>query len=373
MNDDTQPGSPFKTGTHKRRTQETPIIDPATEDQYPLGVSGPGCLTWLFLGILGIIFAIVIVILAGTAGWAKGQRNADETATAVQATEIQQQIEHIATEVAGDDTVYAPIRVATRLAFLETLTPGVPAVPELRLTATAFYLNSQPTETPTPTATEEVTSTAEQTPEATEEAVYVPNPDGSYDLDAMLDAAQLHIRFGEYEDAYETLDAIIRIDPDFQPTTIRALMSEVLTTQASQLYRTANDTDLAEAIRLTDLAEEYGSIGELDYERAVAVLYLDIQRTVQTGAHAVAINLLTTMLTRYQAEYRTANFRQMLFNEYVIYGDAFALEGNYCQAVVQYGLALSVFNNEAVSTKRDDAQFQCDNPTPTSEPTTESG
>ena len=357
--DDTQPRSPFgqQAKQQKRDTQESAAThSPA---------AGPGCFVWGFMLLMGMACSLTIVVLAGTAGWTEGHRIADATASATLARGINIQLERIPTDVANGNLR----NLGVRLEFLATFTPGVPGVPQLRETATALFLTSQPTLTLTPTPSETPTASpepVEQTAEATPEdagapGTGAPQPTASlvYDLDSLLADAQLHIRFNEYDQAYDTLDAIIRIDENFQRTVVRAMMNEVLIAQAAALYHSTADTDLAEAIRLTDLAEEYGAIGELDYERLIAGMYLDIQRAMATYSYATAIQLLHGV-RGYQDAYRGHDFRVMLFNAYVAYGDAWGLGGDYCQAATQYDLALNYYADSVVQTKRDQAQTACE-------------
>jgi hypothetical protein len=345
---------------HKDDTQESYVARPhlVGEQEYDEPASGPGCWIWLLLSIFGICFSVLIVTLSATAGWTSGHQESDIDATATQNLFIDEQLRRIPTDIASG---YHAIMV-TRIAFLATLTPGIPEVPQLRVTATALYLNSLPTYTPVPTATaivEIVPTQAQSTDYPTQNPTDV-SVEVLYDLNQMLEDARFSIRFGDYDEAYETLDAIVRIDDQFERATVRALMSDVLTTQAEQLFRSPNATDLAEAIRLTDLAEQYGSIGELSYERLVAEQYLSIQSAVNAGDHAIAIILLNNMINTYQSEYKGVDFRWMLFNEYVSYGDAWGSGSDYCQAVIQYNRALGLFTDTAVVDKRNQAQTECD-------------
>ena len=346
--DDTQPRSLFQT--------------PEPEE------SGPGCVVWGFMGVFGLSLAVLIVVLAGTAGWTAGQRTADENATATQSEQINQQLVRIPTDVAAGNQYL----LSVRLEFLATITPGVPAVPQIQQTATALYVESLPSPSLTPTMTVEPVTTVEVTMEAT--PVVTTETEGGYDLDALLRDARIQIGAGEMVEAYNTLDAIIRIDPNYERATVRGLISQALITRATTLYQTPDTANLAEAIRLTDLAEEYGPIGDLNYERLIAGLYLDAERTISTGDHAVAIVTLNNIIS-YQSTYKGIDLRRILFDEYVRYAEAWAIGGEYCQAVPRYDAALSLFASSTVSTQRDTAQTLCEQgtPTPTLAPVSSSG
>ena len=346
--DDTQPTAPVRPDSWQ---QPTPPDDDG-------GSSGPGCLVWGGLGVLGVVFSLAIVVLAGTAGWTEGQRQGDRYASATQARQIEEQLTRIPEDIA-DGNEYL---IGLRLNFLETLAPNLDAVPGLRATATAVYLNNHQT-TATPT---EAPPIVEDDPPVEDTLPAVVDDDDSapsgptFDLDALLAEARQSLALRQYIEAYETLDVIIRIDPNYQRTVVRDLTHQALTSAALTLFRTADLVDLAEAIRLTDLAESYGDVGELNYERFMAEQYLDVQRTIGTGNHPRAIRMLSDLINNYQATYKGVDFRQMLFNEYVAYGDAWGFGGQYCQAVTQYNMALNMFSSASVAAKRDNAQTICE-------------
>ena len=347
--EDTKPRSPFN---------EKPLLN----DEEPQPSSGPGCMVWGLMGAFALGFALIIVFLAGTAGWTEGQRIADRHATATQSELIGQQLVRIPTDVAEGNS----FNLNRRLSYLETVAPNVAGIAEIRVTATSLYLTSQPTITPTPTQTATPTVTQEQ-PEVTEEptvAQATPLPGGvSVDLVALLQQARDQIAAGQYADAQDTLDIIIRVDSSFQQETVGRLMYEALTVQATRLFR--SEETLAEAIRLTDLAEEYGPISQsdLNYERLIAGLYLDAQRAIGTGDHGAAIRAINQLLN-YQSSYLNVNFNRLLFDEYVAYAEAWEFGEQYCQAVQQYNNALALFNDNTVVAQRDNAQNLCLSGTP---------
>ncbi|GAB4527325.1 MAG: hypothetical protein OHK0046_45010 [Anaerolineae bacterium] len=348
---------------------------PRSPFQEPLDAQGPllneprrgGCLLWgLILGF-ALGFAVLIVLLAGTAGYTEGQRIADRNATATQADRIGQQIVRIPTDIAEGNG----LNLNRRLNYLETVAPRLNNLPALRETATALAILNQPTATLTPTPTPSPTMTpemtemvAEVTEEATSSTTRITGAGLSLDLVALLQEARDHIAAADYEAAQESLDIIIRADDQFQRETVRALMYDVLTIQARSLYNTTGT--LAEAIRLTDLAEEYGSLSQspLNYERLLAGLFLDAQRAVGAGDHSRAIQALRTITTQYQTTYKDIDLNRMLFDEYVAYAQAWELGGQPCQAVPQYTNALTLFNSAQVSSQRDNAQALCLQGTP---------
>jgi tetratricopeptide (TPR) repeat protein len=351
--DDTQPHPPVREeGDPEAEHYSRPPHNQGDDDDS----SGPGCLMWGLVGTITLGISLAIVALAGAAGWTAGQQEADRNASATQAALIEQQLARIPTDVA-DGNQY---NLALRINYLATLTPAVQGVAELQQTATALHFDSQPTGTPPPTQTPPPVVEAEITEEVVEIDI-VPGDDSGFNLEGLLQDARDHIAQGRYAAAYEILDVIERVDGDFQRTTVRGLMSQALTNQARQLYATTDS--LAEAIRLTTLAEDYGPIGDLSYERLIAGMYLDVQRAIGAGDHPTAIRNLNRILS-YQTTYKGINLNELLFEELVRYGDAWRAEGRYCQAVTYYNQALSMFNRPGVAAQRDSAQMICEQGTP---------
>lgn len=378
--DDTQPRSPFRKETPKHDTQESAAVHPQTTfDTDDDSRTGPGCWVWGFLVLGGVVVSIVIVILAGAAGWTEGHRVANTHATATQAEFIQEQLRRIPTDVAAGNQY----NLGVRLNFLATLTPAVPQIHQLQMTGTALYFQSLPTETPRPSETvmptgaptgAPPTGTPSEQPPPDATAASSPTPGLAYDLAGLLDEARLALRLNDFQEAYEILDIIIRVDDQYERATVRGLMSEALRKLAANLFRSNSDADLAEAIHLTDMAEQYGPIDELSYERLIAGLYLDIRRAIGAGNHALSISLLNNIIVNYQATYKNVDFRQMLFNEYIAYGDAWGFGLEYCQAAAQYTLALNWFSDPVVTQKRDTAQELCERPpTPEIPPVEDTG
>ena len=62
----------------------------------------------------------------------------------------------------------------------------------------------------------------------------------------------------------------------------------------------------------------------------------------------------------FQSTYRGRDFRTMLFNERVAYAEDWEFGGEYCRAVSEYDLALSLFVNATIQSKRDTAQQTCE-------------
>lgn len=350
--DDTKPRSPFK---------ETPAPLPGDHDPYLQPVmepddesSGPGCFVWGMMGLIIFSMSLLIVGLAGAAGWSGGQRVANTNATATISSRIMQQLERIPTDVAGGNQQI----LSWRLDYLAGLTPAVPGVAEIQATATALYFAALPTATPTPT----VTPTPTPTLEVTETAI---DPASAYDLRGLLEEARRQVDLGMYEDAIDTLDVIMAIDSTYQQVTVRGLMGEALRREAARLFRSL-DT-LAQAILLTERATEFGPVGDLSYESYVAGLYLDAIRQTEVGDYLSSIRSLR-QIYELQSTYKGVDIGRLLFDEYVAFAQAWAIGGDHCAAAIQYTNALNVLSSATIRDRRDTEQLLCEQGTPTPGP-----
>lgn len=344
--DDTQPRSPFKVPPQPEENYEA--IEPEA--------SGPGCLLWGLVGAVGLFFSIMIVLLAGAAGWTTGQRTAGANATATRSAEINDQLIRIPGDIANSNLEMLDIRIR----YLAQATPGVPGITDYMLTATTLYLTSQPTATTTPPAATP-TAQASAAVVTTDAPAIEPtaNASGGYDLAALLDEARTAANQGQWQDAIELLDVIIGLDSNFQTAEVRGLMLQSLTSYARILYQ--NDR-LAEAIVLTDRADEFGDIGDLNYERYLAALYLDAQNTIGTN-YPAAINALSQIYNAGSSRYQQ-QAGQLLVEQYVAYADAYIAGGEYCPAVIQYQNALNLQNRPDITAKLDQAKLTCEQGTP---------
>ena len=181
-------------------------------------------------------------------------------------------------------------------------------------------------------------------------------------MDALLLEAQADIVSQEYQRAVETLDAIIALDDNFQRERVRELMFAALTSQATGLFRSGR---LSEAILATGRAENYGDVGELNYERAVAEIYLrGLQLKVTNPGEAVRLFNIIVYEHRL-SNYRNGQVLTELQEAYRNYGDAYAFQGRHCLARDQYEAALAMQPSQsnilrgAVADKRDKANEMC--------------
>jgi len=334
---DTQPRNPFQ--------DEVPLtftIDPELE-----GRRSGGCLTQFLIGGTLFLLALLIVGLAGAAGWTTGQREANRLATATRSAAIDEQLRLLPADVASGNRVLLDARIQ----WLATQTPGVFGLDAVRITATALYNNSLPTQTPTASPT----LPASPTPEAVQ--VVVPTPGGSgYDLVAILGQAQNAMAASQWEDAIELLDVVLAADPAYQTVEVRRLMGQALNNYAAALY---NEGLPAAANLIVSRAEEFGTLAEgLSYERYAAELYLTARGSVGTGSQT-AINALQELIGLGAAGRYYNQALQLLYDAYINRGDGLVYAGNPCGAVGEYQRATQVLASGTANGKLGSAQAAC--------------
>lgn len=320
-------------------------------DYGDLPPAGPGCGMQTLVILLLAAFAIVIVGLAAAAGWTTGQREANVYATATRGAAIGEQLAHIPNDIASGNTVL----LDTRIRFLATLTPGVPGLAEIAITATALFDALQPTATLTPSPTLEVAATPE--PVATE----TPPPTasaGGYDLAALLQEAQALFNTAQYGDAAELLDVIMALDPTYQTATVRALLTDSLNSQARAYYQAMQP---AAGNQIVSRIEALGlQLGDgLAYERDVGTIYLNAKSSVGINFQR-AIGALEELISYGQGRYY-AEATQLLLGQYIAYGDALAFDPNAgpCQAVPIYQAAVNRFGSSTAISKLNTAETLC--------------
>ncbi len=351
--DDTQPRPPI----------HAPDLEPPDVETTRSG--GPGCALLGCLGVAGVGLAVVIVLLAGIAGWTTGARTAQGNATATRSASINDQLARIPQDMASGNLQL----VDARIRYLMTLTPGVPGVPELMQTGTAAYLAAQPTltRTPAPTPTEApATEAITDQPFATEEAL-PSGQNGSYDLAALLQEASTDVSTAQFDDAYKLLDAISAIDPTYEAAQVKQLIRESVNGQARRLF---NANKPAEAVVWATRADDMGILeGDLNFELSAATLYLNAKAAIGLN-YGQAVQALQKVLDLGPGRYY-AEAQSLIIDQYIGYGDALAADPNqgYCPAVPQYQNAINAGGGRTASAKRDNAQSLCAQATPVGQPT----
>jgi hypothetical protein len=325
-------------------------LPPVYEDAEP--AAGPGCGLQTVVLLLLLAFALVIVGLAGAAGWTTGQREANVHATATRGAAIAEQLGYIPGDIASGNTVL----LDTRIRFLATLTPGVPGLDEIAVTATALYNAVQPTATLTPSPTPEMTAEPQvvvtDAPPATAAS-------GGYDLAALLQEAQAFFNTAQYGEAAELLDVIAAIDPNYESAMVRALLTDSLNAQARAFYQSSQP---AAGNQVVSRIEALGlPLGEgLAYERDVALIYLNAKSSIGVNFPR-AISALQTLISFGQGRYYTEAV-QLLLQQLIAYGDALAFDPNAgpCAAVPIYQQAVNISGGGEAASKLNTARTLCE-------------
>ncbi|MCY4018054.1 MAG: hypothetical protein OXG39_01475 [Chloroflexi bacterium] len=322
---------------------------------------GRGCLLWAMVVFVCIMAAALTALAFAYAGWHSGIAVARENATATGEAETREQCERIRADMdAGNQQL-----LQTRLAYLLMMTPAPSCLSEIIPSATALYQQSQPTAIPQPT--EPVQPVATLPSQAATAAATIDNGP-VYDLEALLLEAQADIVSQAYQRAVDTLDAIIAVDESFQRDRVRELLFAALTSQATGLFRSGR---LSEAILTTGRAENYGDVEGLNYERAVAELYLrGLQLKIANPGEAV--RLLSVIVYEHRlGNYLNGQIMTELQGAHQNYGDALAFRGDHCRARDQYEAALALqpavtaIGRATVRDKRDKSNALCPAPNQT--------
>ena len=283
-----------------------------------------------------LLSALFVILAAAYAGWNAGVNDARAEATQGAEVETQGQCELLRQNLADGKLALAQ----SRMDWLQRQSSPSSCLLELAPIATAAFLNAQPSPTQPPTATSAPatwTPAPSTTPLPPATATSA-EPGWSYDLEALLAEALSELDQGDYPAAIQSLEAIVSIDEDFQRDSIRALLLEALTAQALALYRRF---DLSEAIVLTERAENYGDIGELNYERYIADTFLIGQRHKATNP-AEAVRRFSEIVYQHNPNYMNGQVIGELQDALRYYGDALLRAGDACRALEQYGSALAL-------------------------------
>lgn len=326
---------------------------------------GLGCLIWGIPLLVGLCLSAFVVLGAIYVGWSSGVATAQANSTGTAEAALQRQCERVPLDLATGNLGLAE----TRLKALASETPAPSCLHALIImatamapTATTFALPIRPSPTALPTfaATSTIRATIPTSAPVTD--IVGNNAGVVYDLDALLAEARNELSQQNYLDAIDTLDAIISVDEDFQSELVRRLFLEALKFQAQALFRSGK---LSQAIVLTGRAETLGSIESLQYERFIALLYLDGQRLKVTNP-AEAVRLFNRIvyeqgLANYMNGDVIAEMQEALRN----YAVAFAYQGEPCRARDQYDAALGLhptrglISRGELTNKRQEAAHAC--------------
>lgn len=345
---DTQPNSPFDT-----QPQKTVTLQPPTE---PQPISGPGCLAWSLLSVAGCAFTLMVAFLGGVGGYLNGQSALEDIAVTAQREYVNQQLATwIPQDIANGNTVL----LGARIEGLASLTPAPPELAALIVTATQFAIDMQPTPTLTPTVTPTPTQTlppaATLAPTPTAAPATVDDDAPLFDAAALFAEAQTQMSNGQLNDAVQSLDAVLAIDPNFRNAEVQQMLFDILSRQAAALLRSGEPSTLAAGIVKANEAARYGDLGNLGGEVYIAGLYLDAQSREATDI----LGAITVYSQIYAQAPNYLNVRNKVFSLRVEAGDRYATSLDYCAAASQYTAALGILSNPELDTKLQTAQTAC--------------
>ncbi|MCY3781259.1 MAG: hypothetical protein OXG78_13180 [Chloroflexi bacterium] len=317
------------------------------------------CLLWALVAFFCLLAALAVVVIAAYAGWTSGVGTARAKATDAADAELQGQCDLLEQNLADGNLDLA----RSRIDWLRRLMPVPSCLLTLAPTATAAHLQAQPSatsippKTAVPIMTETVPAQVGELPtsEVSTEVLW------DYDLDALLAEAVADHAARNYSAAIQTLEAIVSIDEDFQRERVRRMLLDALTAQALTLYRSFK---LSEAIVLTERAEVYGDIGELNYERYIADTFLIGQRSKATNP-AEAVRRFSEIVYQHNPNYMNGQVQSELQDALRYFADALLLQGDACQAHEQYAAALalqpsySLVSRGLLTTKQQEAAQTC--------------
>ena len=318
---------------------------------------GVGCLIWGMVASLCLFVAGVIVIASTYAGWNAGVETARANAAGTVEVDVQQQCDRIPLDLSEGNLNQAQ----TRIEWLQRATPAPTCLLGFASTATAAFLRAQPSPTLIPSATATLAAPTAPPPVEPPPTEIDSGSDWEYDLDALLADAVADLESRDYLGAIDTLEAIISIDKDFQRDAVSRMVLDALTSHALALYRSGK---LSEAIVLTERAEVYGDIGELNYERYVADLYLAGQR-YKVSNPALAVLRFNEIVNQHNRNYMNGQVVGELQDALRYYGDALALQGDACLALDQFAAALelqpsySPVSRAEIAAKQQQAALAC--------------
>jgi len=249
---------------------------------------------------------LLLVALAGVAGYRDGLATSDARVTQTLATGIAQQY---ATGVADFEQGYAELAVARFAWIVETVgAPTQYAQDSAERLATArvvaaYTATPAPTGTPAPSLTPPPTATVTPPPTAaaspTSEAAA---PGARQDPAALFERAQTALNVSRYEEAIEWLDALRALDPTYRQGEVTAALIQALTSQGKIYLRGQNadgEDRLMRGVTLVYRAADLGPVDNLLLGEAIFVEdYINARNYVNGGYYAQALLILEDLCNR---------------------------------------------------------------------------
>ena len=286
---------------------------------------GPGW-RWLTLYGLVLIVGLAGVLLAGFSGVAAGlgQR------AAVQATAVADHYQRGVAHAAAGENALALAEFEMTLRLQPDHLEARAAMLRVMATTATPQQTSPPAPTPTP-----------------------PPVSTPYTLDVLLGEAQALYDQKEWTQAAERLERIRAADAAYESDTVTSLLYKIYTNTGSDLIAAGR---LEEGIRQFERALGLRPNDKAALEqKQLATAYLQAMGYWQANWQR-AVSAFNE-LYKQQPNYLDVEAR--LADAAVAYGDAMAQRGAWCDAVVQYALALQVRPSAALRATRDAANSQC--------------
>jgi tetratricopeptide (TPR) repeat protein len=281
----------------ERLAAEEPPLD-SLMDTAEIGVRRPAARPLLLIVVMAstLCLCMMLVSLAGFAGYRDGLATNDAKVTQTLATGIAEQY---ATGVADLQQGHAEMAVARFAWIVETIqaptqyaldSPG-----QLALARTIEAYSPTPSPAPTRTLAPTFTPTSPPTltPSVEPTATLPPMQDPAY----LYDQAALAMQVTHYEEAISWLDALRALAPDYRAAEGRAMLIEALTKQG-RIYLRGQNTDgedmLARGVLLIYRADELGPVEPPDLlgEANFVEMYINARNYVTGGDYARALPVL---------------------------------------------------------------------------------
>jgi len=309
-----------------------------------------------------LLLAVFFLALGAYTGWQAGSVAAREGARASATMELQQQCQRVPADLDAGNVELALMRLDAlwQAAHVPACWYELAPTAHAALRHTLSSPSPAPAASATPAPNRHMTAT---TPAPTAER------NRAFDLPALLAEAQAALEQGDYSDAISTLDAIASVDKDFQRARVRQMLHDALSRHALTLYRSGK---LSEAILQTNRAELYDDVGELNYERYVAELYLRARRNLGIDPGEAA-RLFTEIALQYSPNYMNGAIQGDRQAALGAYGEALLLQGDPCQSLAQLEQALALqpaapqLSRDGLVLLQQQATAQCHAQTPTGE------
>ncbi|MHB1294714.1 MAG: tetratricopeptide repeat protein [Anaerolineae bacterium] len=167
---------------------------------------------------------------------------------------------------------------------------------------------------------------------------------------------------GAWDEVLDLADRLIASDPNYRRAEVDDMLFDAFyqgglqSVEEGRLQDAVREFDRALLLRPDD--------AQVLRERQQATLYLD----AMAYWNADWGQTIQRLLWLYQINPAYLDVGQRIYDAYVGYGDQLVTNGDGCSAVVQYENAQAISFSNDLATRRDEAQFLCENP-PTPEVT----